>query len=59
MQPCWAEVNSIKTLENITDLKLNTMCERYNKCINIAVVIIIIIIVFLILFNRATLILQY
>ncbi len=35
------------------------MCERYNKCINIAVVIIIIIIVFLILFNRATLILQY
>ncbi len=50
MQPCWAEENSFKTLEYITDPNLNTMCECYNKCINRAVVIIIIIIIIVLLF---------
>ncbi len=33
MQPCWEEETYFKTLEYITDPKLNTMCESYNKCI--------------------------
>ncbi len=47
MQPFWAEETSFKTLENITDPNLNTMCECYNKCINSVIVIIVIIIIVL------------
>ncbi len=57
MQPCWAEENSFKTLENITNPNLNTMCKCSNKCINRAVVITIIIIIvllFLLYFKNAS-----
>ncbi len=59
---CWAEENSVKTLENISypiDTNLLQIWTLCNKCINIAVVIIIIIIIVFILFYRTTVKLQY
>ncbi len=50
---------TFKTLENIVDPNLNTMCECYNKCINRAVVIVIIIIIVFLIFYRTTVKLQY